>query len=215
MTNIWIEIIIYIVLCLITYFLFRRLGFKGGYILKIVLEFLYLYYTKDLINMYQLGIVYLLLTIIAVLLFEALITGIEYFIFDRVPNFLLYIIIASIIEYFIKFAITFIISFIAILNLKGNNLTSFKEQVNYTKSAIDLNIDFINVGTRSDLVSLDYACNNPNEVIPKIVSTLDVNYECSINQNQLGENVYIFKLIGINKYSGYTGEIICKAKGCE
>lgn len=208
-----IQVLICFIVCVFLYLIYKRFGITGGFIFISLITFGYLYYDKTLQTMNDKGTLYIVLTVISILLLQFIITSIIYYIFDRVP-LLVYLILSTIIEYFMKTLIIFIITSISNLNLKANNSTSFKEQVKYITSTINLNIDLINVGTGSQMISLDYSCNNPS-VLYKVVTTSDVEFTCEKSTDLLGEPDYIFYINGINRYRGNNSKIICSKTKCE
>lgn len=198
------QLLISLIICIVCYLLFKRFGLKGGYIFILLLVFGYLYYNKALDGLYNLGLSYLLVFILSTLLIQFIITAIMYRIFDRVP-LIVYLFMATAIEYFNKFLIIFMIGYVSGLNLKFDNAPSFKEQTRYITSTMNLNIDLINIGADSKMISLDYACSNPN-IIKDIVTTSDIEFSC---EPYIGEYKFILK--GINRYDGNIAQITCSS----
>ena len=62
-----------------------------------------------------------------------------------------------------------------------------------------------------DFKSLDYACQNANDVLHTIITASEVNYSCNISKDG---KTYTFKVIGTGKFEGTEESIVCTNNGC-
>lgn len=110
-----ISLIISLVTCYIVFKIFETKGFKEALFFKLLVQIVINVIDGTLIASYELGILYLLVSLAIILIVNLITTGIEYFIYKKTSSFLSYIIWGALAEYLVALVFSFILTFIGII----------------------------------------------------------------------------------------------------
>lgn len=106
-----VSLIISLITCYIVYKIFESRGFKEALFFKLIVQLMINLINGNLIEFYNSGISFLLLSLGVILIINIITTGIEYFVYGKTNSFLSYIIWGAVVEYLVSFAFSIILVF--------------------------------------------------------------------------------------------------------